>query len=406
MKRKNRKSVRAFTLLLVGFVSLQVGCAAHQTRRNHNDLLGELTRLQYEQVLNNVAMFRSGRGKVPHFAVINNSTTQINHSNAYTNGFSWNAFTFTGATLGTSGSRGVSGQFAGAPVTDAARLQRMSSALEMTIQGYDVHVQPEYVKDDQGTLVRVIDESGMTHYRVPLEYEPATHLKLFEVASSDECINHVRELVSVGVLPSPTPETEYPRGSFRFRSQADADNYQMTLLNELTCHVPTCWFGFGGVSDVPKNALYVGRFENCRAWVTCNQVDALSRFTLTMLELSTSDPASPTVEIRRLLKTPEGEIELTGNVQSAINDFITLKEIESLIEADEKESVKEIQVLGAENPGDRSRMMELEKTMESVVDRTHTKLRTLPPLRASPSRRPSATLNIAPQGLIVTPGTP
>lgn len=65
----------------------------------------------------------------------------------------------------------------------------------------------------------------------------------------------------------------------------------------LDCQVPTGWFQIGCRRDVPDSACYVANCGETYVWVGPEGMDGLSRFTLTIMQLSTSDPkpASRTV---------------------------------------------------------------------------------------------------------------
>ncbi|QDT07495.1 hypothetical protein K227x_59220 [Rubripirellula lacrimiformis] len=341
------------------------GCASKQVRRQHNLALQEVTELQYNQVLSNLAMYRSGKGQVPHFAVLGSATTVLAHGNTVSGGLNWNPTTLTAENLGFNGSRNLTQQLAAAPVTDAGKLRRIGCGLRLAISQQEIHV------------VTVQEEDP----------EAQTNNSYFEVAPSDECVNCIRELVSVGILPAPRVENEIRRGSFIFKTDEAAYAYQAKLIEALGCKAPNGWFGFGSKQDVPKDALYVGRFDNCYTWVMCNQVDALSRFTLTMLDLATKEPNGSSVEISRKYETPFGEIEIKGTASGAIGDFVSPREVVLLRQLDAK-GLKSKTELSAEK---------FEDAVGSLDSR-------LPSDFAPAPSRTDAPLILLPQGLINTPG--
>lgn len=354
-----------------------LGCNARQVRRQHNALLAEVTGLQYTQVLNNLAMFRSRQGRLPHFSVVNSATSQMQHSNTAGGNLNWNPTTLTSEALNLNGSRSLSGQFGGVPVTDPDKLRRLACAIDLAICGYSVDVMP----------VDVVQNNE-------------THLQ-FEVASSSGCINCIRELINVGVLPSADASKLAGPRTFRFKLEEDAFEYQQQLIEALQCQIPTCWFGFGKSSDIPKDALYVGRFDKCYTWVTCKGVEQLSRFTLTMLDLATKDPPSRTVEIRRLLKTPQGEIEIKGSVVGTMAEYVEPEEIGELRELEEKELSQRIDQSIRDNPN-KSTDNFLKQYDNTLMEKARTKGLIPGKFEAAPSRSVTP-FSIQPQGLIVTP---
>jgi hypothetical protein len=54
---------------------------------------------------------------------------------------------------------------------------------------------------------------------------------------------------------------------------------------------PPGWFCLGGKKDVPRDAMYVGRFGDRYAWVTAEGVAPLARFTVTVLSVVKFKPA-------------------------------------------------------------------------------------------------------------------
>lgn len=59
------------------------------------------------------------------------------------------------------------------------------------------------------------------------------------------------------------------------------------------CQLPVGWYCVGKRRDVPKHAPYVGRCGNTYVWVQPSGVDALTRLTLTIINISTAAPYSP-----------------------------------------------------------------------------------------------------------------
>ena len=163
----------------------------------------------------------------------------------------------------------------------------------------------------------------------------------------------------------------------------DAYDYQQKLMEALACKVPTCWFGFGTKAP-KKQALYVGSFGDCYCWIGCDQVDALSRFSLTLLELATTDPSVDTVEVRRLFKTPKGEIEVKGTVTGSVKDYATTEAIEILRIEDGFEIDQEIDTFPQEEQNDLRNPRVNFNNMRRDRNKKPGEFKSLPPQRAKP----------------------
>ena len=80
---------------------------------------------------------------------------------------------------------------------------------------------------------------------------------------------------------------------------------------KLSCSIPMGWFCVGKKADVPKEACYVGHYCETYVWVMPEGVDGLSRFTMTIMQLSTSElDDSPTKTIVKKYNA-EGKLEGT-----------------------------------------------------------------------------------------------
>lgn len=97
-------------------------------------------------------------------------------------------------------------------------------------------------------------------------------------------------------------------------SDREADSLLRSFLgDDYSEWIRRGWYGVGGRRDVPKEACYVGQCGACRVWVTPDQLDALTRLTIVVLNIATLDPApppaQPTKTVYRYAYTPEGQLE-------------------------------------------------------------------------------------------------
>jgi len=70
------------------------------------------------------------------------------------------------------------------------------------------------------------------------------------------------------------------------------------------CLLPTGWFHVGCKQDVPPNACYVGHHCDTYVWVLPEDLDGLTRFTITVLDIATGEIHAPQ---RTVVKKYKGE---------------------------------------------------------------------------------------------------
>jgi hypothetical protein len=95
------------------------------------------------------------------------------------------------------------------------------------------------------------------------------------------------------------------------------DDCQESLLkffnNEkelLDCKLPSGWFQVGCEADVPHDACYVSTFCNTWVWVDDAGINGLVQFTLSILDLATTDLQEPTKLVVRNYDA-EGKLQST-----------------------------------------------------------------------------------------------
>ena len=88
------------------------------------------------------------------------------------------------------------------------------------------------------------------------------------------------------------------------------DGFFPTDPEKLPCAIPVGWYGVGCEGDVPDDACYVGNYEDTYVWVTSDGIEGLTRFTMTVMQLSTSDRDDPKKVVVKKYNA-EGELEST-----------------------------------------------------------------------------------------------
>jgi hypothetical protein len=227
-------------LLLLLAAPLLSGCATHRSLREHTrNVSATLTELNYQQVLDNVALFVANPPAMPSLAVINAGTVTVadqktlSASTTYvpTETFGQQAgagLPILSLLLNPGGSRNVTENWSLVPVTDVDNLRRIRCAFQLVVLG------------------------GQT-------------------TDCDQCLELLRR-------------------------------FYLGETDRMDCVLPTGWFHAGGRKDVPKDACYVGHHGDTCVWVTPEGLEGLTRFTMTVIDLATGKPHAPMKTVVRTYK--------------------------------------------------------------------------------------------------------
>lgn len=235
-------------LFLLGMLPLLGGCHTHVSLRDNTvKTAATLTDLNYQQILDNVAMFAAHPGALPSIAVINTGTVtvadqkSINASATYapTETFAQQAgsgLPILSLLLNPSASRNVTENWSMAPVTDIDNLRRMRCAFQLVVVGG-------------------------------------------ETSNCESCMQEIRRF---------------------FLGETD----------RMDCVLPRGWYSVGCKQDVPKDACYVAHYCDTYVWVMSEGIDGLTRFTMTILELATGKPHAPIKTVVKTFKA-DGTLDNT-----------------------------------------------------------------------------------------------
>src|SRR5262249_45495813 len=64
-------------------------------------------------------------------------------------------------------------------------------------------------------------------------------------------------------------------------------------IDRFDCLIPRGWYCVGHKKDVPKRACYVAHCHDLYVWVMPEGLEGLTRFTMTVIDLSTGKPHAP-----------------------------------------------------------------------------------------------------------------
>lgn len=198
--------------------------------------------IEYQMVLDNIAMFECNPSALPWHVRIKDGVVQVNDQAGLEGlGVQWG--TNSNFTRGPSAMRSVTEQW-----------------------GADAVTNPRVVKKLQDVYREAIDlppEPDPEFFR----YADQLRSKQPKSAKQPEADNSPEEI--------PPPE-----------STASDDSQSSTQWPDF--EVPSGWFHVGHKGDVPHNACYVGHYCDCYVWVTHHGEPGLSRFTLTVLAITSS----------------------------------------------------------------------------------------------------------------------
>lgn len=278
--------VWALVLVTIGVT----GCQTHNfARRNTVKHTSTLTDLVYGQILDNVAMFESNPHSLPHFAVIGNGTTQAVDVGGGDVALTWNPFRLVSERLGTNVRRQLTQQWGTSPVMSAGRLRRIRCAFQIaTSNGY-----PLFLDRPRES------EENVTEYVLPED-------------AANQCVQCIKQLVKFGILPQPSSaigDFETVKVDSQLRFYADNDHYddlkevigkyQIALHEALGCQFPQCWYHVKKERKLTNCECYGGHHCDTYVAVNRNDVDALSRFSMTVLTLASTDSLQPSLTVER-----------------------------------------------------------------------------------------------------------
>lgn len=225
---------------------VMTGCRTHQSLRKHTSLAtATLADLNCQQVLDNVARFAANPDSLPSLAVVSTGSVVVNDQGNI-GGASTYAPTLTALQ-----------QLGGYPILSLFLTPSVTHNLAET-----------------WTMSPVTDSEKLRRIRCAFQ-----------------------RLVQGGLEGMPCTDCQQRLDLF-FDPQKDPIDVML----------PTGWFQVGCRRDVPTAACYVSQYEGVWVWVTADGVDGLARFTMAVMDLSTTDLPVPMKTVVRHYNG-EGELE-------------------------------------------------------------------------------------------------
>jgi hypothetical protein len=257
-------------ILALAALALVSGCATDRLRQRTVRQGGTLPELQYQQVLDNLALFSTNPAAIPGHVNLREGTTQI------TDSISLGAAVDIGPPTETLpqiiGSRTAVAQWGGAPVIDSLVLRLLRIAYRRA------HGSPEMPDPE------LIDElSHELKNQVPVNPDLRDESELFYEFQG----RHYHEFAELDAGTLTTNDESFAwREGPKSPLARDVSRQVEVTLRQLA-RIGGGWFHVGRKRDVPKDACYVGHHRDSWVWVGPDGREALTEFTLTVMRLST-----------------------------------------------------------------------------------------------------------------------
>ena len=269
--------MRPRTVALAVAVSMALvgasGCIAVRLKQRAMHQASTLPDLQYQQVLNNLAMFADNPAALPWHVNFREGTTQITDSG------SAGAAVDLGPPAETLpqlfGSRTVVVQWGMTPVIDAAELRLLRIAYRRAV-GSPEMPDPEFLDELAHELKNQFPSNSDQRDESELFYEFAQR--------------GVRDFAEFDARVTTTNDDEVCNGPEALASARSplARNVcrQLDVIERDLARIRPGWFHVGRKRDVPRDACYVGHHGGRYVWVGPEGREALTEFTLTVMKLS------------------------------------------------------------------------------------------------------------------------
>jgi hypothetical protein len=277
----------------LGLVILSVlafsGCANVQLKVSTLRSASTLTELQYQQVLDNLAMYCDDPTALPWHVNLQNGAVQIADAGSLgtiaqtdlSHAFTWSPY-FTGT-------RSIVTQWSTNPVTDDTTLRLLRLAYQIAISyRAERDLDPDLALD----LAHNLKNQTATNADISLDtnlfdsilktYDPIDSKDLTKLLKQyDEARDSILDTNDQDFL-APGDRTKYLFRTALAREVAR----QVDDVKDQYKNIPTGWFGSGKKRDVPRDACFVGHYGNCYTWVCPEHRSELAEFTLTILNLA------------------------------------------------------------------------------------------------------------------------
>jgi hypothetical protein len=317
--------MKPFAAFLLGSVMLAAGCTSQQLRRSTVNTASTITALQYQQVLDNLAMFYCNPEAMPWHAKLQNAVVQItDHGSGQ---LAWDLPTqgpVHWLPLASAG-RSVVAQWQVNPTVDSDELDSLRLAYSRAVNPADAdgalrraiykeiaEISTEYsivlAESTVDELIKVMQQEAGTDKDKLEELEKSQKdvqglYKQLRAAlgendggqDRDRCIAQILaltgRLIGLPYLTIPSAQVQQPQSPTDITAAQGKIQARASLVEDddgKPNKFSQPWLGSGCKKEVPKGACLVGRCGKCFVWVMPDKQDVLREFTLIILSLAPS----------------------------------------------------------------------------------------------------------------------
>jgi hypothetical protein len=255
------------------------GCTHRQLSRSIIHQASTIVTVEYQMVLDNLAMYTASPELLPWHVRISDGTVQVNDEGGLSElGVQWGST--PGFTQALRAVRSVTEQWGAHPVTDPLVVKTLQDAYRQAV-GLPPLPDPGLLAQSSTSVPTAGSAAG-----------PATGDETAAIASDETR----EELPPAGAAAS----EKVAAGAVG--SELPYDGAPLALLRD-KIDVPVGWFRVGRKCDVPKEACFVGHYCDHYVWVMPEHVEDLSHFTLIVLGITkhgiSDQPTRGLVFVRR-----------------------------------------------------------------------------------------------------------
>lgn len=259
--------------LIIGVImaSSLSGCTADRLRQRLINQGATLPELQYQQVLDNLALFAVNPDALPWHVNLREGTSQV------TDSASLGAAVDLGPPTDTLpqifGTRTAVAQWGGSPVIDTLELRLLRVAYRRAF-GSEEMPSPE--------LMDELAHELKSQIAVNTDLRDESELFFEELAAQ-------RGKKSLGDDPEvvTTNDESFARRDGLKSPLAREVTRRLAVIERDLSLIESGWFCVGKKCDVPRNACYVGRYHDQWVWVSEEGRASLTEFTLLVMRIST-----------------------------------------------------------------------------------------------------------------------
>jgi hypothetical protein len=267
----------AWAILVVALLCTS-GCMSERLRQRTISQGATVPELQYQQVLDNLALFSINPAALPWHINLREGTTQITDSASVGAAVDLGPPTETLPQL--FGSRTAVAQWGGTPVIDTLELRLLRIAYRRA------HGSPEMPDLD------LIDELA---HELKSQVALNTDLRDESEVYYEDLAKERESFATFEAEAVTTNDESFVTGTGTKSPLARDVSRQIAVIEHELEMIETGWFFVGRKRDVPKNATYVGHYRDRWVWVCPDGCDGLTHFTLTAMKISTLIKESQTL---------------------------------------------------------------------------------------------------------------